>query len=73
MRLSPAPFQQIRFEVASEVLCAHCQTPLEHHQPDVEQPDRLLGTCSGCGAWYLIDLQAVVMIELPETASLVES
>ncbi len=66
MKLSLKPFECIRFEDASEILCGHCQVPLERHQPDPEQPDRLLGTCYGCGAWYLVDLQAAVMMVLPD-------
>jgi hypothetical protein len=62
-----ALFERIRFELASEVLCARCQVVLVRHQPDEEQPDRLLGTCDGCGAWFLLDLTNSVMIALPDT------
>lgn len=67
MKTPLAPFEQIRFELASEVLCARCQAVLARHQPDDEQPDRLLGTCDGCGAWFLLDLVKSVMITLPDT------
>ncbi len=35
--------------------CQGCKEELELHQPDSANPDRLLGTCPGCGRWYLID------------------
>jgi len=70
MRKSPlAPFQRIRFEVASEILCSRCHSVLERHQPDAGQPDRLIGTCDDCGAWYLLDLVNSVMIALPDTGT----
>jgi hypothetical protein len=39
-----------------ETLCLHCASPLAIHQPDVETPERLLGTCESCKHWFLIDL-----------------
>jgi hypothetical protein len=66
MRTSVASLERIRFELASEILCARCQTPLDRHQPDAERPDRLLGTCEGCGAWFLIDDEACLMMALPD-------
>ncbi|MCA1685243.1 MAG: hypothetical protein LC745_04540, partial [Planctomycetia bacterium] len=65
MRTALAPFERIHFELATEILCARCHAPLERHQPDEEQPERLLGTCGGCGTWYLVDLASSVMIALP--------
>lgn len=32
-----------------------CGHPLELHQPDSGNPDRLLGTCPNCGTWYILD------------------
>jgi hypothetical protein len=70
MMKSPlAAFERVRFEVASEVLCSRCHSVLDRHQPDETQPDRLLGTCDGCGAWYLLDLVTSVMIALPDASS----
>lgn len=66
MRTPLIPFERVRFECAAEVLCAHCQEVLDQHQPDSERPERLLGTCSDCGAWYLIDGCAGVMYRLPD-------
>jgi hypothetical protein len=59
------PFERIGIELTSEVVCVRCPSTLERHQPDGDRPDRLLGTCPGCGAWYLIDLATAVMIVLP--------
>jgi uncharacterized protein YbaR (Trm112 family) len=49
-----------------EVACPACQDNLVVHQPDERQPDRLLGTCESCRAWFLIDAVAAVMIRLPD-------
>ncbi len=45
--------------------CPSCQEHLAVHQPDVERPERLLGACSECRVWYLIDARAAVMARLP--------
>jgi hypothetical protein len=46
--------------------CPHCEDPLDLHQPDSAQPDRLLGTCPDCRAWFLIAPQARLMVRLPD-------
>lgn len=70
MRTPVVAFERIRIEHAAEVLCACCQSVLERHQPDAERPDRFLGTCLECGAWFLIDDDADVMLLLPDVRSL---
>jgi hypothetical protein len=40
---------------ATWVCCLNCGAPLEIHQPDAEAPQRFIGTCDGCGRWYLLD------------------
>jgi hypothetical protein len=35
--------------------CQRCTIPLQIHQPDLETPDRLLGTCPGCHQWCFIE------------------
>ena len=39
-------------------LCPRCEEDeeidLDLHQPDLQQPDRILGICPCCGAWYLL-------------------
>jgi hypothetical protein len=58
----------------AQVRCTDCHTPLTVHQPDEGQPSRLLGTCSGCGHWYLMDCaqghDESVMAQLPDGDSL---
>lgn len=39
----------------SDALCRKCGSDLTLHQPDPEMPDRILGTCDECKAWYLFD------------------
>jgi hypothetical protein len=56
---------QIRLQDVSDVRCTKCQSPLGLHQPDSELPDRLIGTCEGCDAWYLMDVAKGVMVLLP--------
>jgi hypothetical protein len=36
--------------------CPICRNPLAIHQPDPKLPNRLLGTCSHCLTWLLIDI-----------------
>ena len=50
--------------------CTGCRGDLAIHQPDVRLPDRLLGTCDSCSAWYLIDAAAVLMVRLPDQDTL---
>jgi hypothetical protein len=59
IRFSPDP------NAGWEVRCPGCQSPLRLHQPDEQWPERLLGTCSQCHAWFLIDAAAEVMVRLP--------
>ena len=42
-------------EDATWVCCLNCSAPLEIHQPVAEEPRRFVGTCDGCGRWYLLD------------------
>ena len=68
-----ALFERIRFEFPTEILCVRCHTSLDRHQPDPDRPERLLGTCYHCGAWYYIDDAAGVIVTLPDMESLRES
>src|SRR3954447_11206509 len=56
---------QVRLQDVLKARCTKCQLPLELHQPDPELPERLLGTCEGCNAWYLMDVANGVMVPLP--------
>ena len=77
--LSPGPsvpvdLALIRFPLSSEGLpgltCSHCGESLDVFQPDGYFPERLLGTCGRCGAWYLLDTvpekDVAVMVLLPD-------
>jgi hypothetical protein len=46
--------------------CQTCQTVLDLCQPDLNEPDRFLATCPGCGEWFLVDSS-----EHDETARLI--
>jgi hypothetical protein len=47
--------------------CGTCDVPLDIHQPDPDLPDRLLGTCRVCKAWWLLDGEAELMARLPDS------
>ena len=57
-------------EVPSETPCQGCGEPLSIHQPDINAPERLLGTCDTCGAWHLVDLDRAVTVLLPDQDAL---
>jgi hypothetical protein len=40
------------------IRCRRCTTLLQIHQPDLETPERLLGTCPACHQWCLIESRA---------------
>src|SRR5262249_41236258 len=58
-----------RFEGAARAGCPGCGSPLELHQPDPERPGRLLGPCSGCGTWSLLDVVSGWSLGLPGSVS----
>ncbi len=37
-------------------MCIACNGSLGLHQPDPAFPDRLLGVCTGCQRWHILDL-----------------
>lgn len=41
---------------ACDFRCVECSGELTWHQPDPDDPNRLLGTCPACGAWHVLDL-----------------
>ncbi len=47
-----------------ETCCPRCQGELELVQPDVQRSDALLGVCTKCPAWFLIDGRAGTMTDL---------
>ena len=54
--------------------CLGCGAPLVWHQPDSDDPNRMLGVCAHCGGWHLLDIrfearEAVFML-LPDSRKL---
>jgi hypothetical protein len=54
----------------SSLPCPGCHEGLALHQPDPQLPDRLLGTCGECHAWFLILAIAGLMVRLPDEEDL---
>jgi hypothetical protein len=52
------------------ITCPRCSASLVLHQPDEQWPQRLLGTCADCHAWFLIDAAREIMIQLPDEEEL---
>jgi hypothetical protein len=50
--------------------CLACGDLLVIHQPDINTPERLLGTCDSCGAWHLVDLDRAATVLLPDVDQL---
>jgi len=55
-----------RIEDPTQIICTRCYAELARHQLDIKLPDRMIGTCECCKAWYLIDLEEGVMVLLPD-------
>jgi hypothetical protein len=45
--------------------CERCGAVLTLHQPNVDHPDRLLGTCDECKSWYVTSRQPMGLVYLP--------
>lgn len=64
--------QTVPAEQAGPIHCLSCQGALEMHQPDLDQPESLLGTCAACGAWHVIAASAsgqeIIAVNLPRAA-----
>lgn len=50
----------------AKVPCPNCHAELGIHLPDPQWPTRLLGTCSECRSWYLMDCETNRMVVLAE-------
>jgi hypothetical protein len=52
--------------------CRTCGSVLALHQPDEKTPEHLLGTCDGCGDWFLIEVTRggaeAFLFDLPNVA-----
>lgn len=55
LRLIPIAILSVPAAAESSDDCPHCGEVLVLHQPCVESPERLLGTCPGCMGWFLLD------------------
>ena len=62
-----------RTDAGGPAACLNCARELDVHQPDVQDPGRLLGTCEACHAWHLIEWDAgrpgrlvVLLPDLPD-------
>jgi len=64
---SPEPGPETA-EADTRIDCPDCQKPLDVHQPDPEQPERLLGTCPACKAWFLLGCGEGGLFRLPNPA-----
>jgi hypothetical protein len=77
MPLRRLTLEFVRLDTAPDgrpgIRCPSCHDLLAVHQPDIESPDRLLGVCVECRAWYLIDSAVGVMARLPDRDALRES
>lgn len=61
-RVEPGTFESLE--------CRGCRSALDIHQPNLQQPDQFLGTCSGCHRWYRLAASpneaGLTILELPE-------
>ena len=59
---------------SASLFCPSCRSPLEFHQPSLESPLRLLGTCTRCECWQFISFNPekteAVIVTLPGHESL---
>lgn len=62
-------WQSQRRSSCTGATCPVCRKSLVLHQPDQNQPSRLLGTCTRCQVWVLIDVDergVMTLIRLPD-------
>lgn len=57
-------------EPYARVRCPECHGQLVVHQPDERLPDRLLGTCRACLAWFLLNAGGEILFRLPDVDAL---
>ena len=60
--------RNLNLEEEPVAACSRCRQEMELHQPDINQPDRLLGICPDCGDWVMIDYESASLasvLELP--------
>jgi hypothetical protein len=62
-RFALDPDSPCQFE---EVPCPGCGAFLVVHAPDPHAPERMLGVCGECHAWYLMHYEEGKMMRLPD-------
>jgi hypothetical protein len=54
--------------------CRGCRGSLDIHQPDPNQPEQFLATCSKCGRWYRVAGSTVanelIVLDLPDVGQI---
>ena len=54
--------------------CRGCRSLLDLHQPDSNQSEQFLGTCTSCGCWYRIETSGedgrITVLQLPTVAEI---
>ncbi len=67
--LDVLPFKPPPFNL-NWVECSFCKNSLELHQPDSQEPEKLLAICVGCRRWFLMLIEPneseAVLVLLPE-------
>ncbi len=46
----------LRLDGFVKLKCLNCGCRLSWQQPELTNPNRLLGVCSGCRLWHLLDM-----------------
>jgi hypothetical protein len=66
----PITYVRTRCDDVHQFLCMCCDGGLNLHQPDPRFPDRLLGVCTNCQRWHILDMipdkHEAVIVSLPE-------
>ncbi len=74
----PLTLQVVRLDPTSSwddsIHCLACGEGLDVNQPDLADPDHLLGTCPACGSWHLLAWgegeEAGLICRLPDWSAL---
>jgi len=65
-------YYSIASDSLSALSCRACRSPLDIHQPNPNQPEQFLGTCSDCGRWYRLESAVqggeVTVLQLPDVS-----
>ena|SRR5580658_1181057 len=65
--------RRLRAAACGLFACPHCDVVLCLHQPDIEDPGQMLGTCDQCSGWFILvglgTRSAVLAFEVPRDAA----